>query len=250
MIFKPGVERATLLAVALIAAGVIAGHNERIDYKGAEVVPLDEAGVRQAVQELLDAGVEAIAVSLLWSFRNPQHERRIREIIHELAPDLYVGLSSDVSPRIREYPRSATTIMNTQVGPRLYQPLGLDVDAKGNVFVTTGPEVVEIPANGGRDRLVVENLDYPVGVAVNADDDVFVSIRGTGQVVVVPANGGRMRTVIRDLNRPNGLTLQANHLFVADTNHNRVMKASAGGGIPTAVVHGLNRPFGVAVYGG
>lgn len=93
--------------------------DERVDHKGAEVVALDEDGVRAAVRELLADGVEAIAVSLLWSFRDERHERRIREIIHEEAPELYVALSSEVSPRIREYARSVTTIMNTQVGPRL-----------------------------------------------------------------------------------------------------------------------------------
>ncbi|WP_322040227.1 hydantoinase/oxoprolinase family protein [Burkholderia diffusa] len=93
--------------------------DERIDYKGAEIVPLDEDGVRNAVNALLKMNVEAIAVSFLWSFLNPAHEQRVREIILELAPHLYVALSCEVSPRIREYPRSATTIINTQVGPVL-----------------------------------------------------------------------------------------------------------------------------------
>ena len=83
------------------------------------VVPLDEEGARAAIRELIDGGAEAIAVSLLWSFANPTHERRLRELVHEFDPDLFVALSSEVSPRIREYARSATTIMNTQVGPRL-----------------------------------------------------------------------------------------------------------------------------------
>lgn len=93
--------------------------DERIDYKGAEIVRLDDDQVRIAVRELLAEGVEAIAVSLLWSFRNPAHEQRIREIVQEEAPELFVALSSEVSPRIREYARSVTTIMNTQVAPRL-----------------------------------------------------------------------------------------------------------------------------------
>lgn len=93
--------------------------DERMDYKGAVVVPLNEYGVRDAVKHLLDEKVEGIAVSFLWSFRNPAHELRARELIHELAPDLYVALSHEVSPRIREYTRSATTIINAQVGPRL-----------------------------------------------------------------------------------------------------------------------------------
>jgi len=93
--------------------------DERIDHKGSVVVPLQEESTRQAIRELVAAGAEAIAVSLLWSFRNPVHEKRVGELIAQEAPELYVALSSDVNPRIREYARSATTIMNTQVGPRL-----------------------------------------------------------------------------------------------------------------------------------
>lgn len=104
---------------ALVPRHRIAEIDERVDYKGAELVPLDEDGVRQAVREMVADGAEALAVSLLWSFRNPAHEQRIRELIADEAPELYVALSSEVSPRIREYARSVTTIMNTQVGPRL-----------------------------------------------------------------------------------------------------------------------------------
>jgi N-methylhydantoinase A len=108
--------------------------DERIDHKGAEIVPLDEEGTRRAIRELVDAGAQAIAVSLLWSFREPAHEQRVGELIAEEAPGMYVALSSDVSPRIREYARSATTIMNTQVGPRLrdyLRPLEAELRSRG-----------------------------------------------------------------------------------------------------------------------
>jgi N-methylhydantoinase A len=108
--------------------------DERVDHKGAEIVPLDEEGTRRAIRELVSAGAEAIAVSLLWSFRDPAHERRVGELIAEEAPGMYVALSSDVSPRIREYARSATTIMNTQVGPRLrdyLRPLEAELRSRG-----------------------------------------------------------------------------------------------------------------------
>jgi N-methylhydantoinase A len=107
---------------------------ERVDYAGDVVVRLNEDEVRAAVKELLGDGVEAIAVSYLWSFRNPAHERRTREIIHELAPNLFVGLSSDICPKIREYSRAATTIMSTQVGPTLrkyLEPLTRDLTSAG-----------------------------------------------------------------------------------------------------------------------
>ena len=92
---------------------------ERIDYKGSVIVELNEDEFRETVGELLAQEVEAIAISFLWSFRNPAHEIRAREIIHEIKPDLYIGLSSELCPRIREYSRSTTTIMSTQVGPVL-----------------------------------------------------------------------------------------------------------------------------------
>lgn len=97
---------------------------ERVDRDGTVLVPLDEDEVRTAVRALADAGVPAIAVSLLWSFRNDQHEKRIREIVEEIAPGMFVAISSEVSPRIREFSRSATTIMSAQIAPGLRAYLG------------------------------------------------------------------------------------------------------------------------------
>ncbi|MER5626908.1 hydantoinase/oxoprolinase family protein [Streptosporangium sp. NPDC002544] len=92
---------------------------ERIDRDGKVVVPLNEDEVRAHLRELVARGVGALAVSLLWSFRNQAHELRIRELAREEAPGLYVTLSSELTPRIREFARAATTIMNAQVGPTL-----------------------------------------------------------------------------------------------------------------------------------
>lgn len=92
---------------------------ERVDYTGDVIIPLAEDEARQSIRELLADGVDAIAVSLLWSFRNATNERRIRELIREQDADIYIALSSDVSPRIREFSRNATTIMSTQVAPTL-----------------------------------------------------------------------------------------------------------------------------------
>lgn len=120
---------------------------ERIDYKGAVIVKLDEDATRAAIRELIADDVEAIAVSLLWSFRNPRHERRVRELVHEIDPDMYVALSSEISPRIREYPRSATTVMSTQIGPTLrdyLNPLSAALEERG----LTGPLLV-MQGSGG-----------------------------------------------------------------------------------------------------
>lgn len=93
--------------------------HERIDYKGAVVVPLNEDSARKAVKELLDDGVEAIGVCFLWSFKYPRHEQRVREIIQELAPGLHVSISSEIVPVVNEYERSATTAVNAYVAPLL-----------------------------------------------------------------------------------------------------------------------------------
>lgn len=144
--------------------------DERIDYKGAEIVALDETGTREVIRALVQAGVQAIAVSLLWSFRNDAHERRVGELMAEEAPELYVALSCDVSPRIREYARSATTIMNTQVGPRLrdyLRPLEQQLHDRG-----FGGSLLVMQGSGG----CVDSGDAPsrrdhhdrLGVDVNA----------------------------------------------------------------------------------
>ncbi|HVX32219.1 MAG TPA: hydantoinase/oxoprolinase family protein [Solirubrobacterales bacterium] len=85
---------------------------ERVTSAGTAAVPLDEDGVRAAVRRLVDRGVEAVAVCYLWSFSDPSHERRTREIIAEEAPDLFVTLSSEANPVIREFPRFMTAVFN------------------------------------------------------------------------------------------------------------------------------------------
>jgi N-methylhydantoinase A len=95
------------------------GVTERLNYAGQVVTPLDEAETRQAVRRLKTEGVRAIAVCTLFSFLNPVHERRIREIILEEFPECYVSISSEILPQIREYERTSTTAVNAYVGPIL-----------------------------------------------------------------------------------------------------------------------------------
>ncbi len=90
---------------------------ERVTASGAVLVPLDETSVERAVTELKQEGVSAIAVSLLFSFLNPTHERRIREIIERMAPEVMVSLSSDVDPAFREYERTCVTAFDAYLKP-------------------------------------------------------------------------------------------------------------------------------------
>src|SRR5262252_9510777 len=77
---------------------------ERCDYLGNVLVALDENVVRQAARQLKAAGVESIAVCYLWSFMNVAHEERTRALVHAEYPGVRVSLSSEVLPRIREWP--------------------------------------------------------------------------------------------------------------------------------------------------
>ncbi|QEX19479.1 5-oxoprolinase [Hypericibacter terrae] len=86
---------------------------ERVDHAGRILLALDRGAARAAVEELIEAGVETFAVALLWAFRNPAHEQAIGEMIRELHPKAYVSLSSEVSPIIGEYERTATAALNS-----------------------------------------------------------------------------------------------------------------------------------------
>ncbi len=114
---------------------------ERIDQAGKVLVPLDEEAVRRAVRKLKKLSVEAFAVALLWSFRNPRHEQRIGEIISEICPDAYISLSSEVAPVIGEYERTAATSLNSYLASKVVTYLGRVEDLlraqrfKGNFYV-------------------------------------------------------------------------------------------------------------------
>ena len=90
---------------------------ERMDWQGEVLQALDEASVAAAIEALVAAEVEAVAVCLLHSYANPAHERRIGAMLKARMPDAFVSLSVDVLPEIREYERTSTTVINSYVGP-------------------------------------------------------------------------------------------------------------------------------------
>jgi N-methylhydantoinase A len=97
---------------------------ERMLFDGSVLVPLDEAAVAEIAVSLTAEGVTSVAVSLLHAYANPAHERRVRELIAEHAPDIKVSLSSDILPEYREYERTLTTAANAYLLPRMAQYLG------------------------------------------------------------------------------------------------------------------------------
>src|SRR5438093_2720755 len=97
---------------------------ERCDDAGQVLQALDSDAVRRAARELKDAGVESVAVCYLFSFMNPRHEQETRALIQEECPAVHVSLSSEVLPRIREWPRLSTTLLNAYLEPVMVHYIG------------------------------------------------------------------------------------------------------------------------------
>ena len=102
---------------ALVPRSLRISVTERVDKSGRPTVPLAEHEVAEAARRLAAEGVEAVAICFLWSFLHPEHERRAEEIVREVLPGAFVTRSSVVLPRIREYDRTSTTVLNAYVGP-------------------------------------------------------------------------------------------------------------------------------------
>jgi N-methylhydantoinase A len=96
---------------------------ERIDYKGAVVLPLDKAQAERVVDELVGRGARSIAICLLWSIANDAHERTIAELITGKHPGIFVSRSADVAPFLGEYERTITTVFNAYIGPEILRYL-------------------------------------------------------------------------------------------------------------------------------
>jgi N-methylhydantoinase A len=110
--------------VPIVPKRLIEGVSERVDCFGEVVVPLNESEAEQAIRRLVDEGVEAIGVCFLWSFRFPRHELRVKEMIRDLAPRVFVSCSVDLAPKWGEYERITATALNAYIGPVMASYLG------------------------------------------------------------------------------------------------------------------------------
>lgn len=136
--------------IPLVPRRLIQGVYERVDYKGEIVVPLDISGVRDAVRELVEGrGVEAIAVSLLFSWMNPVHETEVAKVVRELYPDrnISVTMSHEIAPQMGEYARSNTAVVNSFLWNTIDRYVsGLNQQLKGSGLPD---DVMVMQANGG-----------------------------------------------------------------------------------------------------
>jgi N-methylhydantoinase A len=164
----------------------------RLNFKGEELRPLDEEDVRQAARFFKARGIRAVGVSLIHSYANPSHERRVLDILREECPELTVSLSSEVLPEYREYERTVTTLVDAFVKPhmdrylrRVKDALGPDLDQKpflvmqSNGGVMSAEQVVAKP--------ITTALSGPAaGVLGSA---VISALAGFKDVVTLDAGG-------------------------------------------------------------
>ncbi|MEA2382791.1 MAG: N-methylhydantoinase [Solirubrobacteraceae bacterium] len=136
----------------------------RIDHQGAEIEPVDEAGVRRIAAEYRQMGIEAIAVSLMHSYRDPAHERRVGELILDEHPDCFVSLSSDVIREYREYERTLSTCLNTGLMPLLSRYVGRLQDRSGDLGVDAPLRIMK--SSGGVAR-ASELIERPIAAALS-----------------------------------------------------------------------------------
>ena len=132
---------------------------ERIDAQGNVLVPLDEGSIARAIDTLAAQGVEAVAVGLLHSFTNPDHEQRIGEAVARRLPGVTVTLSSDVSPEMREYERFSTACANAYIQPLMSRYLTrLEGELAGAGFACP----ILLMTSGGGVTTVDTAIRYPV----------------------------------------------------------------------------------------
>ena len=123
------------------------GVPERLDFEGNVLVPLDEDAVRRALRRMRAQDVDSLAVVLLFSFVNPAHERRVRELAAEELPGVLVSLSHEVMPSAPEFERTSTTLVNAYVGPKISRYLSrLDARLREEGFAG---ELLIMQSNGG-----------------------------------------------------------------------------------------------------
>lgn len=199
-IFDLGFEKPALLAPQSRTAEV----RERIGSRGQVVRELAEEDVEAAIELLEAEQVEAVAVCLLFSFMNPAHERRVRDLLRTAHPEWRLSVSSDLAPRIREYPRLSTTVINAYVAPvigRYCEELERRLDERG---VAPGRRFTmqsnggSTPFSGTVGQAVGAILSGPAGGvtagaalarAVGARDVITFDMGGTSCDVALIADG-------------------------------------------------------------
>jgi N-methylhydantoinase A len=173
--------------------------DERMTFEGQVLRELDEASVLAQARELVDLGVNRLGVCLLHSYANPDHERRIGELLSETFPDLFFSLSSVVLPEYREYERAMTTLIDVMVKPYCKTYLGkaqeaLEARSGAVPFLIMQSNGGVVTAEAAADKPVTMLLSGPAGGVLGAvesardagiDDIITLDVGGTSTDVAL-----------------------------------------------------------------
>ncbi|EJL71344.1 N-methylhydantoinase A/acetone carboxylase, beta subunit [Variovorax sp. CF313] len=207
----------------LVSRELCFGVEERIAADGTVIKALDEDGVRTIARVLLDREVESVAVCLLHAYKYAQHERRIGEILAEIAPGISVSLSSTVCPEVREYDRASTTVVNAYTRPMMVghvNHLERELSQRGVegqlLWMTSSGGVVPSSSASRTPVRLIES--GPAAGAVAAAD--YARQAGESSVLSFDMGGTTAKLCLI----PNGQPMVANDLEVA--RHERFRKGS------------------------
>ena len=176
----------------------------RLSADGKEVEPLDEDAVRDAANRLVnEQGVDAIAVCLLHSYQNDEHERRAAAVIEDAQPDVSVSTSQEITGEYREYERTSTTVLDAYIKPvfeRYVDRLATGLEDRGfdgNFFITRSGGGA-LAADSAKTAPVHTILSGPaggiigsatVGEATDREDVIAVDMGGTSLDACVVEDG-------------------------------------------------------------
>lgn len=180
---------------------------ERIGAEGGVVTPLDEAAARDVIRKMQRFGIEAVAVCLLWSIVNPDHERRIGELLTEMMPGVPVTLSHQLNPIVREYPRASSASIDASLKPLMQQHLTAlqgdlgEAGFQGALLISTSSggvvhvdDVIERPifmTKSGPAMAPLAGIAY--SAAEGCGDDIIIVDTGGTTFDVSLARGGLVK---------------------------------------------------------
>lgn len=164
---------------SLIMSGMNKEVKERLAYDGQVYVPLDEETVRKTVRILRGAGVEAVAVCTLFSYINPMHENRIREILAEECPEMFVSISHKICPEFREYSRISTTVLNAYLGPVMKDYVYNFAESVKRTGIQIQPYVTQ---SNGAVISISETVECPIKTAVSGPSAGVIGAKHIGML--------------------------------------------------------------------
>ena len=221
---KPVVERYLRLPV-----------NERIDYAGNIVTPLDKDDAKKKIKKLKEEKVEAIAICFMNSFANPVHEQEVANIVKKEMKNVYLTVSSELIPSIRFYDRVSTTCLNSYVGPILEKYLKALIvklrneEFNGVLLIMTSNGGVVAPESAMKNAASTL-LSGPAGGPVAGT--LYSNIQGYKSFITVDMGGTSFDAAVVKNNKPTVTTVgEINRLRTALPMLNVVTIGAGGGSI-------------------